>query len=119
MPEFGSETRRDAIMSDIPEDIKIAAYDCARGIYLAVDDGGTPYLTEDDIEEIAKTILAERNSHASLTEERDRLRDENARFRMALDEIATNEEYRDLTAEEAKQVARAALSPPTAEGREP
>ncbi|NTG48631.1 hypothetical protein G6M04_14655 [Agrobacterium rhizogenes] len=49
----------------IPDDIKQAAYDCARGIYLNVDDGGVPYLTEDDICEIAKYILAERTRSAA------------------------------------------------------
>ncbi|NTG73244.1 hypothetical protein G6M02_07860 [Agrobacterium rhizogenes] len=42
----------------IPEDVKQAAYDCARGIYLGVDDNSSPYLTEDDICEIAKYIRA-------------------------------------------------------------
>jgi hypothetical protein len=53
-------------MSEIPKDIMKAAYDCARGIYLNVDDAGAPYLTTDDIEEIAKAILAERERHAGL-----------------------------------------------------
>jgi hypothetical protein len=113
VPEFGSETRRDAIMSDIPEDIKIAAYDCARGIYLAVDDGGTPYLTEDDIEEIAKTILAERNSHASIIEERDRLREALTDAADKLEALLFLGPAHPLVVK-----ARSALSPPTAEGRE-
>jgi len=47
-------------MSEIPADIMQAAYDCARGIYLSVDDAYIPYLTDNDIEEIAKAILVER-----------------------------------------------------------
>lgn len=110
-------------MSEIPEDIKIAAYDCARGIYLAVDDGGTPYLTEDDIEEIAKAILAERNSHASLTDERDRLREALEELRVAVFGNTPGDEpdvYRDFDRLSAlHSIVRAALSTATAEGREP
>ena len=53
-------------MSEIPDDIMKAAYDCARGIYLSVDDAYTPYMTDDDIEVIAKAILTERQRYASL-----------------------------------------------------
>lgn len=41
------------------------------------------------------------------------LKAEVERLRMALDEIATDDEYRDLTAEEAKAVAKKALAAPT------
>jgi FtsZ-binding cell division protein ZapB len=89
------------LRSDIPEDIKQAAYDCARGIYLNVDDAGAPYLTTDDIEEIAKAILAERNS---LTAERERLREENERL-----EAARAEQWRQRRdAEGSRDAARAA-----------
>lgn len=57
---------------DMPADIKQAAYDCARGIYLAVDDAGVPYMTEDDVEEIAKAILAEREACAVRAEAKGR-----------------------------------------------
>jgi hypothetical protein len=56
-------------MTEIPSDIKQAAYDCARGIYLAVDDAGAPYMTGDDVEVIAKAILAERERCAKLIED--------------------------------------------------
>ena len=46
--------------ADIPDDIITKAYDCARGIYLNVDESGAPYMTIDDILEIAKAINAER-----------------------------------------------------------
>lgn len=52
----------------IPDDIMKAAYDCARGIYLNVDDAGCPYLTTDDIEEIAKSILDERQRCADVVD---------------------------------------------------
>lgn len=55
----------------IPDDIRKAAYDCARGIYLNVDDSGTPYMTDDDILEVAKAIndavIAERKNKAQTT----------------------------------------------------
>ncbi|MBM7049693.1 hypothetical protein [Rhizobium lusitanum] len=53
-------------MSEIPVDIMQAAYDCARGIYLSVDDAYTPYMTDDDIEVIAKALLVERQRSDSL-----------------------------------------------------
>lgn len=50
-------------MSEIPEDIIRSAHDCARRIYLNVYDGGTPYMTSDDILEVAKAIHEEREKH--------------------------------------------------------
>lgn len=48
-------------MSDIPDDIMQTARDAARRMTLEVDDDGRPYIPVDDIEEIAKSILDERN----------------------------------------------------------
>lgn len=57
----------------ISDEIRQAAYDCARGIYLNVDDGGTPYMTDDDILEVAKAIhdavMAERERFSRATPE--------------------------------------------------
>jgi hypothetical protein len=64
---------------------------------------------DDETEGNSELILDAVNSHASLTAERDRLREENERLRAALSEIATTEEYRGLTAEEAMRVAQTAL----------
>lgn len=47
----------------IPEDIMESARDAARRMTLEVDDDGRPYIPADDIEEIAKSILDERNRH--------------------------------------------------------
>ncbi|NNH59493.1 hypothetical protein HLI01_22420 [Rhizobium laguerreae] len=55
-------------MSDIPEDILSKAVEVYHDI------------TQDPVQAIALAITAERNSHASLTEERDRLREENERL---------------------------------------
>jgi hypothetical protein len=64
----------------------------------------------DDLAERVRELAADIvNSHASITAERDRLRGENERLRAALSEIATTEEYRGLTAEEAMRVAQTAL----------
>ena len=46
-------------MTDIPEDVMKAARDAASRIYPAEDDGRT-YLTKDDVEEIARAIMDER-----------------------------------------------------------
>ena len=49
----GSET-------GIPADVMEAARDVSRRLTLEVDDDGRPYMPTDDIEEIARAIMAER-----------------------------------------------------------
>lgn len=51
-------------MSEMPADIMEAARDAARRITLEIDDDGRPCMPVDDIEEIAKAILAEREAGA-------------------------------------------------------
>lgn len=53
-------------LTDMPADIVEAAQNVSRGIYLNLDEDGRPYMTQDDIEEVAKAILAERQNKMKL-----------------------------------------------------
>jgi hypothetical protein len=74
---------------------------------------------QDPVHVIALAILSERNSHASLIEERDRLREALQNVLGVYDTPVSRRRFpQDEFMKEAIAIARAALSP-TAEGREP